>query len=51
MKYNQLKDQISKVELDLRKLSDPLQIHLPRKKELSTETRTEQIANPKTNKQ
>lgn len=29
--YNQLKDQIRQVELDLRKLRDPLRLHLPPK--------------------
>lgn len=30
-KYNSLKDQICSVELDLRRLRDPLNIHLPPK--------------------
>lgn len=29
LKYNHLKDQISAVEIDLRRLRDPLYIHLP----------------------
>lgn len=43
-KYNQLKDQISLLELDLKRIKDPLRANLPRKSKEKPTTEDERIA-------
>lgn len=42
-KYNQLKDQITVLELDLKKVKDPLRANLPRKSLNTTTTTTDTV--------
>lgn len=45
-KYNQLKQQITKLELDLKRLRDPTKLHIPPKK-TTTMTGTGRVAGEK----